>query len=82
MEKSVALLLPLTIQSFAFGFAMVGVIYFAESAFSSRLSADGKVLMESTSSTLLELGLHAWVLWRLIVHLRDMRNATPDTTVA
>jgi hypothetical protein len=82
MEKSVALLLPLTIQSFAFGFVMVGVIYFAESAFSSRLSADGKVLMESTSSTLLELGLHAWVLWRLVVHLRDMRDETPNTTAA
>lgn len=82
IEKSVALLLPLTIQSFALALVLAAVVYFAESALASRLSADGKVLMEGMSSTLFAFGLHAWVLWRLVVHLRDMRNATPDTTAA
>jgi hypothetical protein len=82
IEKSVALLLPLTIQSFAVAIVMAGVIYFADSALTSRLSADGKVLTEKISSTIFALGLHAWVLWRLVVHLRDMPDETPNTTAA
>jgi hypothetical protein len=46
----------------------------------SRLTADQRSLIDSVSTALFELALQGWLLWRLVVHLRDMRAADTDAS--
>lgn len=80
IEKSVALLLPLTIQSLVL--AIIALISWAlfDSELISRLTADQRSLIDSVSTALFELALQGWLLWRLVVHLRDMRAADTDAS--
>ena len=78
IEKSVALLLPLTIQSMALGFALALSWHVFRPSSLGRLSTDGTGLIDSTSQNLFWLALQVWLLWRLVVHLRDMRAADVD----
>lgn len=80
IEKSVALLLPLMIQSLALGFALGLSWYTFLSSSLERLSTDGTALIDSISQNLFWPALQVWLLWRLVVHLRDMRAADVDAS--
>ena len=71
VEKSVALMLPLTMQSLVLGMAVVGILLALDAPLAAHLSVQGKALSDEISSLLVGLTLQAWVLWRLIVHLPD-----------
>lgn len=71
IEKSVALLLPLGIQSFVLFGALFVAWVPVEQALSARLSADGNALASDLSSVLFEHALYAWLMWRLVVHIAD-----------
>lgn len=78
VEKSVALLLPLTIQSFVLLFVVFMGLQAVESALDSRLSPIDKALMDNVSTLSINLLLHAWLMWRLGVHLADTLVDGPD----
>ena len=71
IEKSVALLLPLGIQSLVLFGALILAWVPVEQALSARLSADGGALVSDLSSVLFEYALHGWLMWRLVVHIAD-----------
>ena len=75
VEKSVALMLPLTMQSLVLGITVVGLLLAFEAPLAAHLSVRGKALSNEISSLLVGLSLQAWVLWRLIVHLPDTIRA-------
>ena len=71
VEKSVALLWPLTIQSFVLAVSLTVMSLALDSVMDGRLSADGKALMDDVSMVVLELAVQAWVMWRLVLHIPD-----------
>ena len=78
VEKSVALLLPVTIQSFVLMLVVFMGLLAVESALDSRLRPWEKALMEDVSTLSITLLLHVWVMWRLGVHLADTLVDGPD----
>ena len=78
VEKTVALLLPVTIQSFVLTFVVSMGLQAVESALDSRLSPWDKALVDSVSTLSINLLVHVWVMWRLGVHLADTLVDGPD----
>jgi hypothetical protein len=74
----VALLLPVTIQSFVLTFVVSMGLQAVESALDSRLSPWDKALVDSVSTLSINLLVHVWVMWRLGVHLADTLVDGPD----
>lgn len=75
VEKSVALLLPLTIQAAVF-FVVVFLSYsYFMNAWALQVWARGEILdralIDAVSTTLLTLAAQVWVMWRLVVHIPD-----------
>ena len=84
VEKSVALLLPLTIQAIVFFVSVMLLILYSLNVLAYRGWAGYEILdrslIDAVWTTLLVLTVQSWLLWRLVVHLRDMRRADVDAS--
>lgn len=78
IEKSVALLLPITVQSYVLGVLTVMLLFGLESALIPASSPVIVGIVDNLLPTLAFLALEAWVMWRLTSHISDTLAEGPD----
>lgn len=78
VEKSVALLLPLTIQYIVLGMVAFFVGSLLERAWVPLVGANTDELLTKALPALASLSLLAWLFWRLEVHMPDTTHPGPD----
>ena len=78
IEKSVALLLPITVQSYLLGALTVMLLFGLESALIPASSPVIVGIVDNLLPTLAFLALEAWVMWRLTSHISDTLTEGPD----
>ena len=80
VEKSVALILPLTIQYVVLGSVAFIVGSLLERAWVPLVDARTDELLTNALSTFTTLGLLAWLFWRLADHMPDTIHPGPDAS--
>ena len=78
VEKSVALLLPITVQSYVLGFSTAMLLFGLESALIPASSPLIVGIVDNLLPTLAFLAVEAWMMWRLTSHISDTLTEGPD----